>query len=62
MSLKRLKDLGFNESDCISALNMKRGDVELAASWLLVNAKPIDPAKMSTGSENKSRLSGFEVK
>ena len=60
-SLKRLKELGFNEGDCVRALDACRGDVESAASWLLLNATPSKKAVRPTEAENKSKLSGFEV-
>ena len=60
-SLKRLQELGFDEVDCVRALDACRGDVESAASWLLLNAKPSEKPVQPTGTESKSKLSGFEV-
>ena len=60
-SLKRLRELGFDESDCVRALDASRGDVESAVTWLLLNAKPSKKPVQPTGTENKSKLSGFEV-
>ncbi|XP_028393538.1 vacuolar protein sorting-associated protein 13D-like [Dendronephthya gigantea] len=61
-SLKRLQELGFDESDCIRALNECRGDVETAASWLLLNATPSTAPVKPAGAENKSKLSGFQIR
>ena len=60
-SLERLQELGFDENDCVLALDECRGDVESAATWLLRNAKPSQSAQQPTGTENKGKLSGFEV-
>ena len=58
-SIKRLEELGFSVEDCSQALNMCHGDVESAAAWLLLNAKPFQQPEQTT--ENKSKLSGYEV-
>lgn len=59
LSIKRLEELGFSVEDCSQALNMCHGDVESAATWLLLNAKPLQQPEQTP--ESKSKLSGYEV-
>lgn len=64
MSVKRLQELGFKESDCIKALQATSGRLEASATWLLENATPIIQAQSShqEGSAQGWQFAGFEVR
>ena len=63
MSVKRLQELGFKESDCIKALQATTGRLEASATWLLENATPVNQAQNSQqdGSAQSWQFAGFEV-
>ena len=63
MSVKRLQELGFKESDCIKALQATSGRLEASATWLLENARPVHQAQSSQqqGSAQGWQFAGFEV-
>ena len=63
MSVKRLQELGFKESDCIKALQATSGRLEASATWLLENATPVIQAQSShqEGSAQGWQFAGFEV-
>ena len=62
MSVKRLQELGFKESDCIKALQATSGRLEASATWLLENATPVIQAQSSQqGSAQSWQFAGFEV-
>lgn len=62
MSVKRLQELGFKESDCIKALQATSGRLEASATWLLENATPVTQAQSSQqGSAQGWQFAGFEV-
>ena len=64
MSVKRLQELGFKESDCIKALQATTGRLEASATWLLENATPVNQAHSSQqdGSAQGWQFAGFEVR
>ena len=57
--IAKLEGLGFNQADCVSALEATDGQVNEAASWLLENATPESP-KPKTNQQGLE-ISGFEV-
>lgn len=63
MSVKRLQELGFKESDCIKALQATSGRLEASATWLLENATPIHIANTVQQQEGLQgwQFAGFEV-
>lgn len=63
MSVKRLQELGFKESDCIKALQATSGRLEASATWLLENATPVHQAQTSQqqGGAQGWQFAGFEV-
>ena len=63
MSVKRLQELGFKESDCIKALQATSGRLDASATWLIENAGPIIQAQSSQqeGSAQGWQFAGFEV-
>ena len=63
MSVKRLQELGFKESDCIKALQATSGRLEASATWLLENATPVIQAQSShqEGGAQGWQFAGFEV-
>ena len=63
MSVRRLQELGFKESDCIKALKATSGRLEASATWLLENATPVYQAQTSKQQENAQgwKFAGFEV-
>lgn len=64
MSVKRLQELGFKESDCIKALQATSGRLEASATWLLENATPVHQARspQQQGGNQGWQFAGFEVR
>ena len=64
MSVKRLQELGFKESDCIKALQSTSGRLEASATWLLENATPLHQAQtpQEQGGNQGWQFAGFEVR
>ena len=63
MTVKRLQELGFKESDCIKALQATSGRLEASATWLLENATPVLQAQSSQQQSSTQgwQFAGFEV-
>ena len=63
MSVKRLQELGFKESDCIKALQATTGRLEASATWLLENATPVNQLQNSQQDSSAQgwQFAGFEV-
>ena len=64
MSVKRLQELGFKESDCIKALQATSGRLEASATWLLANATPVYQTQtlQEQGGNQGWQFAGFEVR
>ena len=63
MTVKRLQELGFKESDCIKALQATSGRLEASATWLLENATPVHQPQSPQQQEGNQgwQFAGFEV-
>ncbi len=57
VTIKRLQDLGFKESDCIKALQATSGRLQASATWLRKNASPVMQAQNS----QSWQFAGLEV-